>query len=235
MSGLEPFRQDWGRAVGKGRKPKPPARKGGRRWPWQLAAVGLTLAVAGGVVVGVRRLGDEATSHIAGRDRYAVPLAEVGFDLPPGTDRDTFLAEVRYAGRPPDPVHPLDPADREKLAAAFAAHPRVEAVEGVEGEVPAVRVRLRFRTPVLAVQGTDGAVRLVDGDGVLLPAAAVPAGLAEMVTPVPAPKTAAGRVWEDERVRRALELVKAYRPAKLEHLPRGWRLTLPDGKVVLVG
>lgn len=221
--------------MGKGRKPKPVVRKPGRRWPRRLVAVVGTLAVAGGVVAAVRWLGEEATTEIAGRDRYAVPLAEVGFDLPPGTDRDTFLAEVRYAGHPPDPVHPLDPADRGKLAAAFAAHPWVEAVEGVNGEPPAVRVRLRFRAPVLAVKGAGGAVRLVDGDGVVLPVAPTPTGLAELVTPLLAAVPAAGRVWDDETVRRAVELVMVYRPAKLEHLPRGWRLTLPDGKVLLVG
>ncbi|MBX9626055.1 MAG: hypothetical protein K2X82_19820 [Gemmataceae bacterium] len=219
----------------KGRKPKPPPRAA-RRWPRRVAAAVLTLAVAAGAVAAVRWFGDVATTRIAGRNRYAVPLADVQFDPPPGTDRDTFLAEVRYAGGPPDPVHPLDPADRGRLAAAFAAHPWVEAVEGVTAEPPAaVRVRLRFRTPVLAVRSADGKTRLVDAEGVLLPAASVPAGVAELTTPVPAPPLAAGQVWEDETVRRAVGLVKDYRPAKLERTPKGWRLTLPGGKVVTVG
>jgi cell division septal protein FtsQ len=187
------------------------------------------------VVAAVRWLGDEATSRIARHDRYAVPFAAVEFDPPPGTDPDTFRAEVRYAGQPPDPVHPLDPADRGRLAAAFAAHPWVEAAEVVADPPAAVRVRLRFRTPVLAVRQTDGPVRLVDGEGVLLPAAPAPAGVAELTTPVSPPAAAAGRVWDDETVRRAVELVKAYRPAKLEKGPKGWRLTLPDGKVLAVG
>lgn len=221
--------------MAKGRKPKLPPRAA-RRWPRRVAAAAITLAVAAGSVAAVRWLGDEATARIAGRDRYAVPLADIHFDPPPGTDRDTFLAEVRYAGQPPDLVHPLDPADRGRLAAAFAAHPWVEAVEGVTVEPPAaVRVKLRFRTPVLAVRSADGKTRLVDADGVLLPGSTVPAGVAELTTPVPAPPTAAGQVWGDETVRRAVGLVKDYRPAKIEKMPKGWRLTLPDGKVLNVG
>ncbi|MBX9585295.1 MAG: hypothetical protein K2X87_33735 [Gemmataceae bacterium] len=221
--------------MGKGRKPKP-RPTAARRWPRRVAAALVTLAAAAGAVVAVRWVGDEATSRIARHDRYAVPFAEVEFDPPPGTGRDTFLAEVRYAGQPPDPVHPLDPADRGRLAAAFAAHPWVEAAEVVAADPPAaVRVRLRFRTPVLAVRQTDGPIRLVDGEGVLLPPSPVPAGVAELTTPVPPPSAAAGRVWDDETVRRAVELVKAYRPAKLEKTPTGWRLILPDGKVLSVG
>ena len=220
----------------KGRKPKPPAKPAGRRWPRRVVAAVLTLAVAGGVVAAVRWAGDEATRRIADNNRYVVPLAEIAFDLPPGLDRDTFLTEVRYAGSPPDPVRPLDPDQRGRLAGAFSAHPWVEAVDAVEVEPPtAVRVRLRFRTPVLAVRDNDGTVRLVDGPGVLLPTAPTPAGVAELVAPVRPPMTAAGRVWEDETVRRAVELVKVYRPAKLEKTAAGWRLTLPDGKVLSVG
>jgi hypothetical protein len=198
-------------------------------------AVLLTLGVVAGLLFGLARLGDEARRRLGPRDRYAARFADVECDAPPGLDRPTFLAEVRYAASFPESFQLLDPKLPDRLAAAFAAHPWVESMTGVDVEPPArVRVRLRFRSPVLAVTTDGGQVRLVDAAGVLLPATAPPAGLPELVNPVPPPETPAGRVWADDTVRRAAELVTAYKPVRLERTPSGWRLTQPDGRVLVV-
>ncbi|MDB5312107.1 MAG: ftsQ [Gemmataceae bacterium] len=221
----------------KPRKPKDAVPPAGSWWrtmrPAALAL--LTLVLAGGLLAGLGQLGDEALRRIGPRDRYKVRFVDVECDPPPNTNRPTFLAEVRYVGNFPDTFNALDPADRVRLSAAFAAHPWVEAVEGVAVE-PAtlVRVRLKFRTPVLAVKVDGGAVRLVDGNKVLLPEAVTPPGVAELADTVPVPPTPAGQVWADETVKRAVEVVVAYKPTRLEKMVRGWRLTLPDGRVLQV-
>lgn len=200
-----------------------------------LVAVGATVAVIAGLLLGLGRVGDEARRRVGPRERYAVRFADVDCDAPPGLDRAAFLAEVRYAANFPESFNLFDPADVDRVKAAFAAHPWVKAVDGIDVEPPKrVRVRLTFRVPVLAVKTAAGDVRLVDGGAVLLPLAA-PANLPHLLTPVRAPTTAAGVVWADETVRRAVELVPAYHPRTLEETPAGWRLTLADGKVLVVG
>lgn len=220
-----------------GKKPKKRTDSG--RW-WRAArpavAVVLTLAVVGGVLLALRSLGDEALRGIGPRDRYRVRFADVRCDPPPGTDRPTFLTEVRYAADFPETFNALDPADRDRLAAAFAGHPRVEAVTGVTVEPQTVvRVTLTFRTPVLAVTLADGSTRVVDGHGVLLPETAASPGLPVLATRVPPPTTPAGKVWPDDTIQRAVELVKAYAPVRLERIWVGWRLTQPDGQMLVVG
>ena len=124
-----------------------------------------------------------------------------------------------------------------KLSAAFAAHPWVEEVKGVSIEPEnRVRVNLKFRTPALAVRiaGTKDRVRVVDGSGVLLPLAAESQGLPALQTPVLAPTTPSGEPWPDESVQRAVELVQAHHPQQLEKTANGWRLTMGDGKSLLV-
>jgi hypothetical protein len=226
--------------VSRGKKPKPPkapAGRAGRRWraARPVVAVVLTLAVVGAVVAGLGWLGDAALRGVGSRDRYRVSFADIDCNPPPGIDRPTFLAEVRYVGTFPETFNPLDPADQQRLTAAFAAHPWVAAVDEVAAEPGGVvRVRLTFRTAVLAVRIAGGPVRLVDGHGVLLPVSAAPPGVAELANPVPAPTTAAGLVWADDTVARAVELVAVYHPRRLEKTPRGWRLTRADGKVLSV-
>jgi hypothetical protein len=217
--------------VSKARKPKKPARR-----PWRsLLAVGLTLAAVAGLLYGLGRLGDEARRRVGPRDRYLVQFADIESDAPPGLARPKFLAEVRYVGQLPETFNLNLAADTDRLSAAFAAHPWVKAVEGIDVEPPArVRVRLQFRVPVLAVKTQTGGVRLVDADAVLLPPAER-AGLPELLTVLPDPAVPAGQVWADTTVRRAVELVAAYQPRSLEKSPTGWRLTTPDGKVLVIG
>jgi hypothetical protein len=199
-------------------------------------AVGLTLAVIAGLLYGLGRLGDEARRRVGPRDRYRVRFADIECDAPPGLDRAAFLAEVRYVGKLPETFNVSAEDATERLAAGFAAHPWVKAVEGIDVEPPTrVRVRLRFRVPVVVVKTAAGVVRLVDDGGALLPVSAVPAGVSELLTTVPTPTAAAGQVWADGTVRRAVELVAAYHPQSMERTQTGWRLTMPDGRVLVIG
>ena len=208
-----------------------------RARPWRAAAaVAITLALVAAAVVALGRLGDEALSRVAPDDRYRTPFADIRCDAPPGSDRPTFLAEVRYVGSLPEMVNALDPADRDRLATGFDKHPWVEVVEGVTAEPGgAVNVSLRFRTPVLAVETTDGERRMLDRHGVLLPLGPTPAGVAELSGTIPPPRFAAGEVWQDADVRRVVELTTAYGAKRLEKQLGGWKLTLAGGKQLVVG
>jgi hypothetical protein len=215
----------------KAASPPPSSGRGARR----LVAVVLTLAAVAGLVWGVWRLGEEARQNIGPRDRYAVRFADIACDPPPGLDRAAFLSEVRYVSDFPESFQSLDPDLHPKLAAAFTAHPWVAAVEGVSVDAEgAVRVRLRHRAPALAAVTEGGAVCVADADGVLLPAAASPAGLPRLLSPVPPPLTPAGKVWDNATVRRAAELAAAHKPQTLERTPKGWQLRTADGKTLHV-
>ena len=205
-----------------------------RRWR-PVVAVLFTLAVICGLFFAFDWLGSEALRRIGPRERYRVAFADVQCDVPPGLDRPTFLTEVRYVSNFPDSLNALEESDREQLSRAFAAHPWVEAVEGVSVEAGnAVKVRLKFRVPVLRVHVVGGATRLVDAHGVLLPEAEPPKSIAELANLVTAPNAVAGQVWPDDTVKRAVSLVDAYRPRSLERIATEWRLVLPDGKTLNV-
>lgn len=216
-------------------RPKKPTAPPPRRSWRPVLAVGITLGAIVGVVAAVNRVGVEAVRQIGPRDRYRTAFADIDCPAPPGLDRATFLAEVRYVAALPETLTALDPAVREKVAAGFAKHPWVEGVGGVTAE-PGGRVRaaLRFRTPVLAVTTTDRTPRLLDRSGVLLPVAPTPPGVAELVGGVDPPRVAAGEVWHDGVVDRAVELVAVYRPRRLGRTPTGWALTMPDGRVLSI-
>lgn len=213
------------------KQPGPPP---GRPWRAGLAVL-ITLLVAAGALVALNVAGGDALRRIGGRDRYRVAFADVACNTPPGLDRPTFLAEVRYVGELPESVSPLDPTDCDRLAAGFRKHPWVESVEAVTPEPGSVRVALRFRTPVLAVTTTTGEPRLLDRNGVLLPVTPTPPGVAELVGTVPPPRVPAGDVWGEPDVRRALDLRETYGVRRLERVPGGWKLTLGDGRVLAVG
>jgi len=222
--------------VTRGKKPKPTAPGSPRRLARRVLAALVALAAVGGLVWGVKWLGDAARRGIGPRDRYAVRFGDIECDPPPGSHRRVFLSEVRFVSKFPESFQSLDPDLAPKLTAAFAAHPWVAAVDSVSVEPPAaVRVKLKFRVPALAVRlaGADD-VRVVDDSGVLLPLAADPAGLPELITPVPAPATPSGQPWADDTVKRAVELVAAHHPRRLEKTTVGWKLTMPDGRTVTV-
>lgn len=216
------------------KKPKPVKRSW--RSVRSLFAVAGTLAVVVGLLFVLNRVGNEAQDHVGPRERYEVPFAEIECATPQGLERSAFLAEVRKASGFPETFQLLDPATPEKLRAAFASHPWVDAVEDVTiSPQKPVQVKLVFRVPVLVVHVEGSASRLVDGKGVLLPQAVPTAELAELVNVVPPPKSPEGKPWADETVKRAVELVKSYHPRRLEKTTQGWRLNQPDGRVLLVG
>ncbi len=132
-------------------------------------AFGVALAV--GIVYAVAWLGSRAGERVADRDRYAVRVADIACDAPPGTDRAAFLSEVRYLSGLPEAVQAVDPGLSDKLSAAFLKHPWVAEVAGVRVDADGtVRVDLRFRVPVLAVAVRgESEPRAVDRSGVLLP------------------------------------------------------------------
>lgn len=212
----------------------PVGDRAGRRIGRRLTAAAVTLAAAAAVLWCVSRLGDDARRGVSAHDRYRVRFADIQCNPPPGTDRSTFLAEVRYLASAPETVQSLDPTLADTLTAAFSRHPWVAAVESVIIERDgAVHVSLRHRKPRLVLQTADG-VRVVDETGVVLPIAAEARGLPEWITKAPSPLPDAGRSWPDEDVKRALELAEAHHSLTLEKGPAGWRLTMADGKVLMV-
>ena len=220
------------RRARKAGSPAPRSSRGARR----LAVVLVTLGVAAAVVYGVWHAGEAARRNIGPRDRYEVKFADIRCDPPPGTARDTFLAEVRYAADA-DPTFQLLDADLvAKLSAAFGAHPWVAGVEGVVVEPPdAVTVKLLYRTPVLAISA-GGSKRAVDAKGVLLPVTAPTDGLPELLNaPALPPDATAGKPWPNETVVRAAPVAAEYKPKTMERTEQGWQLVMPDGKKLAVG
>jgi hypothetical protein len=157
----------------------------------------LLLVLVGAVLGGVVWTGRQALEHLRGQDRYTIPLSDIQCDPPAGMDRIDFIDEVQYLAGLPTELHVLDENMPRHLAAAFARHPWVEKVEHVQvlaGNT--VRVQLRYRRPVLAVQW-NGTLRAVDAGAVLLPADAATDGLPiYQGIPLP-PHGPAGTCWND--------------------------------------
>src|SRR5207249_8025506 len=131
-----------------------------------------------------------------------VPFGDIECEPPEGLDRATFLGQVQYEARVPERLNVLDEELPRQLREAFARHPWVEAVDDVALEPPRrIRVRLTYRTPVLAVRW-DGALRAVDGQGVLLPKTAATHGLPVYAAEPQPPKGPAGTRWGDPNVER---------------------------------
>ncbi|MFO0806950.1 MAG: hypothetical protein U0791_27930 [Gemmataceae bacterium] len=212
------------------KKPTQPAAPSRRRRSLLVAAVVL-LAVAGAVFA-LDLLGGEALRRVGLHGRYRARFADVQCESPRGMDRAAFLTEVRYLSEFPESFHPLDDAERVRLAGAFSRHPWVEHVGGVTVEPGnIVRVSLTFREPALVVRVLGGEVRLADANGLLLPECEAPQGTAELLNTVPPPSVNAGEPWPDDTVRQAIGLLKSYPLAKLERTDTGWRLFLKDGSV----
>ncbi len=200
----------WKSPSGKGRRtlarrPKPkappplPPRRIGRL---VLTAVGLPAGIClvlGGVLV----LGQLAQDRIRDRDRYTLPFADIDCAPPPSLSRRDFLDEVQYLAGLPARMRLLDADLAQHLATGFARHPWVARVEQVEVVPPArVKVRLRYRRPVLAVRVGD-LTRAVDEEGVLLPTKAPTSGLPVYPGEVPPPAGPAGTRWGDAKVEAA--------------------------------
>ena len=144
----------------------------------------------------------------------ALPFAAILCTPPPGLSAADFLAEVQFLSNCPDQVRLLDDQLPVRLAAAFIRHPWVERVEKVEVAPGEVRVRLAYRTPVLAVpwSGADGPVRAVDRAGVVLPLAALTVGLPLYAGKVATPPGGAGVAWGDPRIEAAARTAAYLQP-----------------------
>jgi cell division septal protein FtsQ len=180
--------------------PDPEPRPGVRRLAFRVTALllGVGLFVAGVIV-----LGGYAQERLRDRDRYTLPFSAIEcLPPPPYQPRPDFLDEVQYLGRLQGRLRLLDPDLGKRLAEGFAQHPWVRRVEQVEVTPKRVRVRLVYRRPALAVHRGER-VRVVDGDGVLLPKEAPAGGLPVFKGSAPRPTGPAGTRWGDAAVERA--------------------------------
>ncbi len=172
----------------------------------------LPVVGAGLLVFGLIALGQAARDRLRQDGRYTLALSDVECPAPPGLRRDEFLAEVQYLARLPDHLPALDEDTADRLAGAFAQHPWVEKVEEVRVLPPnRARVRLIFRTPALVVPQPAGR-RVVDGRGVLLPAAAPADGLPTLQGEIALPAGLAGFPWGDPSVSAAAAVADTLRP-----------------------
>ncbi len=155
------------------------------------------LLIVAGLLAGLIVAGLWAKEHIQHLDRYHLAFADIACPVPPGSARGDFLTEVQYLGGLPDQLPLLEKDLPERINAAFSRHPWVEYVERVEVKGREVQVRLVFRTPVLVVAPYQ---RVVDRNGILLPASAPTQGLAVLSVKVKPPAGPAGTAWGDDRV-----------------------------------
>ncbi len=203
-----------------------------------MAFVGSGLILLG-LFQGFQSIHSTLQPRISPRERYLVDFQSIDCPTPPGSERLSFLAEVRYLSQYPPQFSILSPDLAETLQAAFASHPWVAEVRGVTiTPERRVHVDLRFRTPVLQVTLVQGPPRWVDEQGVLLPSVNLHLNKgmpgAVLRTPRLPPDIPAGRRWEDPIVLQALALVQAYQPRQLEYCLQHWELILADGRILQV-
>ena len=150
--------------------------------------------------------------------------------------REEFLGEVQFVARFPDSACALDEGLPARLSAAFAQHPWVEQVQGVEVVAPRqVRVRLVYRTAVLRVRAKgEDAERAVDRFGVRLPGAAVDPALPLLVGEVSPPAGLPGQPYGDDRVEAAARTAAFLAPYQ-DRLSLQTFETAADGGLTLSG
>ncbi len=163
----------------------------------------LVIAAVAGFFAGLIVLGQWALEQIRGRERYRIAFADIDCVPPPGMTRRDFLDEVQYQAQLPNQISLLDEGLSDKVAAAFAKHPWVEKVTGVEVAASGrIVVRLAYRTPVMSVP-VDGGLRAVDAQGVLLPKQTPVHGLPVFQGNAARPQGPAGTRWGDAAVEAA--------------------------------
>ena len=222
-------------------KPRRGTKHGSSKDRWTFLAVLFKGLLALGVILGVMVVivwfGGRAGQQVTSRDRYAVRFTDISTDVPPGTDKLTFLTEVRFLDHWPETVQVVEPTLKERLAATFAKHPWVSEVTAVSiGADASIRVALKFRVPVMQINVTgETEPRVVDRFAVLLPSGQHPVTLPILVNRQLASKLHAGLIWPDDTVKRAADLAYTYKPALIEKTSKGWRLIQTDGKALIVG
>jgi hypothetical protein len=171
-----------------------------RKWLLQALALVLLVGLSLGGVIAIGRL---AHVDLREQQRYQLAFADISCEPPPGLSRASFLDEVQYLTSFPGSLDLLDPDLAERLAAGFGKHPWVARVERVEVVPPRlVRLTLVYRKPALAVP-LRGQVRVVDGDGVVLPKSVSADGLPVFAGKAPPPAGPAGSRWGDAAVEAA--------------------------------
>lgn len=202
-----------------------------------LAGVAAACSLAAGLYFAIVWLGEQAGEAVADRPRYRVKFDELACPAPPGMDRATFLAEVRYLARPPAEFSIMDEKALRQVAASFTRHPWVASAEPVSDR-PAwpepIRINLRKPRLAVAVQGGEWPARVVDELGVLLPSNASREGLAVFITPQSPPAAQPGEPWINPLVRRAVDLAMDYNAATIEKTENGWRITERGGRVLVL-
>lgn len=191
---------------------------------------GLTVALGIGLLSSLVWIGRKAGSSISEKERYHVPVASIKCDVPPGSDRAVFLAEVRSLANLPETISAVSPETPQMLAAAFARHPWVASVPRVAVKPDrTIDVELQFRTPVLAARIVDEpTLRTLDKTGILLPVSPVsdllPVLLGEFSNTDPNLKRAA----------EITDMLKDRKPRRIEKTKDGWRIVTDSGQAFLV-
>jgi hypothetical protein len=172
----------------------------------------LLLALISGFLAGLVMLGRWGLDEIRENDRYVVRFHEIVCVPPPGLERTTFLDEVQYLSRLPEKLRLIDEDLPKQLREGFGRHPWVEKVDEVVLTPPRrIEVKLTWRTPVLAVK-RNGVLRVVDGDGVLLPAKTATAGLPVYEKKTSPPQGPEGTRWGDADLELHARKLRAERP-----------------------
>ena len=174
----------------------PPAREGGsaRRW---LVQVLLPFAVGASLLGGVVALGRYLGPKVGDAGDRAVAFTDIECDPPPGMTRPAFLGEAQYLAGLPDRLPASAPETRQRIFDALALHPWVLRVRRVEfSTLGRASADLEFRLPALALPPD----RVVDGEGILLPAGTDATGLPRLRGKVRPPSARAGQVWDDPAV-----------------------------------
>lgn len=155
------------------------------------------------LVAAVIFAGRYAFENLPAEDNSRFPFASIECAVLPKMTTADFLDEVRYVSRLPEEFSLRDKTLARRLATAFEYHPWVQSVERVRVIPPdRVIVELRFRRPVLAVRWKEE-LRVVDGEGILLPRNASADGLPIYEGTPSAPKGAAGAKWGDAGIMNA--------------------------------
>jgi hypothetical protein len=170
----------------------------------------LFLAAVLGLLLGsVLYLGHLALGHLHDQKQFKIQMADIECQPPPGMTRVEFLDEVQYQASLPSEFSSLDKELPRQLAEAFAQHSSVKRVEQVQILPPnQVRVRLRYRQPVLAVPW-EGKLRAVDGGSILLPPKTPTEGLPVFAGKPQRPQGSAGTPWGDPAVAAAAQALEA--------------------------
>ena len=178
--------------------PKPPSSRFGAVLALAPVVAGLLLLAA--VIV----LGWLALQSLHGQARYQIAVADIDCTPPPNLSQ-AKPSSTKCSTSPSCriPFAYSTTVCRPRLSAAFAKHPWVEQVQGVEVSAPKrVRVRLTYRTAVLKVRMGDADMP-VDRVGVRLPTAALSETLPALHGDIRPPAGQEGQPWGDEQVEKA--------------------------------